>query len=249
MNATSTDDDADRSAPSSTTSLLLHREVRWGAILWIVGVVQFFVAMIVVQLAWTAPYSLAQNYISDLGNTACGPYGARYVCSPIYYVFNASIIALGILLILGTILVRSAFPSKFTSRAGLVLFALAGLGAAGVGLSPENVNNAVHSASAVLAFAGGTVAVLLFATAFGRRSRWGTGFWAYSVLLGATSLGGWGLVVLAAAHVGNLGATVGLGGIERIVGFPVMIWGLIFGFQLALARAPAPGAARRSIPS
>ncbi|MGA8709629.1 MAG: DUF998 domain-containing protein [Thermoplasmata archaeon] len=233
------DDVAPAPAPPEPAAPLLHREVRQGALLWIVGVVQFFVAMVVVQLAWTTPYSLTQNYLSDLGNTACGPYGGRYVCSPLYYVFNDSIIVLGVLLLIGAVWIRSALPPKFTSKAGLFVLCLAGAGAAGVGFLPENVDITVHSASALLAFAGGAIGVLLLAAALGRHSRW-AGFWAYSVPLAVVSLGAWGLVILADLHVGGIDSTLGPGGIERLIGFPVLLWALVFGLQLARAPVFAP---------
>jgi len=58
--------------------------IRLGAIVWIAAI-QFFIAQIVVQSAWTTPFSLTANYISDLGNTTCAPYPAgstMYVCCP-----------------------------------------------------------------------------------------------------------------------------------------------------------------------
>lgn len=222
---------------------LLHREAHHGAILWIVGVVQFFVVMAVVQLAWTTPYSLTQNYISDLGNTACGPYGGRYVCSPLYYLFNDSAIALGILLLIGAVWIRSAFPRTTPSRLGLLLLALAGAGAAGVGLFPENVLNGVHSASALLAFAGGAVGVLMLAMSVGRHSPW-RGFWTYSVVLGTVALGSWGFVVLAALNVGGVLSTLGAGGIERLIGFPTLLWGLLAGTQISRLPVFAPSGIR-----
>jgi hypothetical membrane protein len=230
-------------APSKRPGPLLHREARHGALLWIAGVTQFFVAMALVQLAWTRTYSLTQNYISDLGNTGCGGYAGRYVCSPLYYVFNDSIVVLGVLLLIGAVWIRSAFPSRPTAKLGLLLLCLAGVGAIGVGLFPENVDNPVHSASALLAFVGGALAVLLLAAAVGRRSRW-PGFFTYSLLLGGVSLGSWVLVALVSLHVGGLDSTLGPGGIERLIGFPVLLWGLVFGIQVARAPVYAPSGLR-----
>lgn len=236
----------DARAPLEAAAPRLHREVRQGAILWIIGVTQFFIAMAIVQLGWTTPYSLTQNYLSDLGNTTCGPYGGRYVCSPLYYVFNDSIITLGILLLIGTVWIRSALPPKSTRDVGLVLLCVAGIGVATVGFVPEDVNISVHSAAALLAFAGGSIAILLFARALGRHSRW-AGFWEYSVLFGAVSLGSWGLVALVDLHVGGLGSTIGPGGIERLIGFPVLLWGLMFGIQLVRTPVYAPSGIRPTL--
>jgi len=47
-----------------------------GGACWAVGVIQYAVAQ-VVAAAWTRPYSLRSNCISDLGNTACGMFPGR----------------------------------------------------------------------------------------------------------------------------------------------------------------------------
>src|SRR3954469_20961189 len=84
------------------------RAIRRGAIVWVLAI-QFFVAQLIVQLAWPTSFSLRTNYISDLGNTACGPYpdGDRimYVCSPWHALMNASFIALGVIILVGAALI------------------------------------------------------------------------------------------------------------------------------------------------
>src|SRR4029077_8587406 len=88
-----------------------ERTVWLGAIVWVLAV-QFFVAQIVVQSAWVTPFSLTQNFISDLGNTDCGPYppdSGMYVCSPWHTWMNASFILLGLIILVGAALVRKAF--------------------------------------------------------------------------------------------------------------------------------------------
>src|ERR1022692_1266523 len=64
-----------------------------GGACWAAGVVQYAAAQVVAAGAWTRPYSLKNNYISDLGNTACGmfhvPHGTPYyVCSTSHAVLN-----------------------------------------------------------------------------------------------------------------------------------------------------------------
>ncbi|GAA3434772.1 hypothetical protein [Kutzneria kofuensis] len=66
-----------------------------GGFLWIVAMVQYFVAQIAVAAHWRTPYSWRDNYISDLGNTDCGAFLATYVCSPLAGVMNASFIVAG----------------------------------------------------------------------------------------------------------------------------------------------------------
>ena len=97
-----------------------RRTVRLGAVVWICAV-QFFVMQAVVQSAWTSPFSLIHNFISDLGNTVCGPYPAgsgRFVCSPWHAAMNASFALQGVLIAAGVLLVLAAFPPGFArSRA------------------------------------------------------------------------------------------------------------------------------------
>jgi hypothetical protein len=50
----------------------LTRQVIFGAACWALSTA-FFVDQAIVQAASARPYSLAANYISDLGSTACGP--------------------------------------------------------------------------------------------------------------------------------------------------------------------------------
>src|SRR5262245_10296100 len=97
---------------SSSFGLDAKRAIWLGAIIWILAV-QFFIAQAVVQAAWTTPFSLTQNFISDLGNTTCAPYpldSNSYVCSPWHALMNASFILLGLIILVGGVLVRTAFP-------------------------------------------------------------------------------------------------------------------------------------------
>src|SRR5262245_31530718 len=122
------------------------RALRLGAIIWMLAV-QFFIAQAVVQSAWTTPFSLKQNFISDLGNTTCAPYpldSTSYVCSPWHAWMNASFIVLGLTILFGCALVRTAFPRGFARLAGLTLLALAGIGIIAVGLFPENERIELH---------------------------------------------------------------------------------------------------------
>src|SRR6476659_548997 len=106
------------------------RTIRGGAIVRMLAI-QFFIAQIIVQSAWTTPFSLTANYISDLGNTTCGPYpvgSTMYVCSPWHAWMNASFILLGVIILVGAALIWRAFPSGQARTIGLVLLALAGPG-------------------------------------------------------------------------------------------------------------------------
>lgn len=226
--------------PGPTYGPLVHRSVHHAAILWLVGVLQFLLAMVVTQLRWSSPsYSLTQNYISDLGAVKCGAIGGRFVCSPWYLVFDISSVLLGALLILGVLLIPTAFPNRGSRTVGLGLFVLAGLGAIGVGLSPEDVNLAVHQTAALLAFAGGGLALIVIGFAMFRDTRW-NGYRAYSVFSGLFALVALGFFVAKSWQWGGLWADLGPGGIERLVVAPMLLWMLVAATHLLSIRSFAP---------
>jgi hypothetical membrane protein len=211
---------------------LVHRSVRHGAILWIVGVLEFVVGMIVTQIGYPG-YSLTQNYISDLGATQCGEWTGRYVCSPWHDVFMISIVAMGILIILGLVLLRTAFPPRGTRTVGLALLTLTGLGAIGVGLSPENVNITIHSLSAAVAFVGGGFALVVLSLAMFRDTRW-DGYRAYTMISGLIGL------IAFALFEGRIYGPLGVGGMERLIVAPILLWAVIVGIHLARIPTYAP---------
>jgi hypothetical membrane protein len=220
---------------------LVHRAVHHGAYLLILGAVEFVVAMAVTQWGWnsSAPYgsySLLHNYISDLGAVNCGawPSGStHYVCSPWHLVFNAGIVALGLLLLLGVILIRTGFPARRSSSLGLGFLAIAAVGAIGVGLSPEDVNYYVHAGSAVVAFLFGNLALILLGVAMFRDTRW-DGYRAYTMFSGLV-----GLVALF-LYLGHAWGPLGVGGMERLIVAPLLLWAVVAGVHLARVPTYAP---------
>jgi len=227
-------------APQGRYGPLVHRSVHHGAVLWLVGVVQFLAAMIVTQLGWTNPtYSLTQNYISDLGAVHCGLFASRTICSPWHLVFDISIVLLGVFLILGVLLLPSAFPNRRSRTLGLGLLVASGFGAIGVGLFPEDVNLNAHTVSALLAFAGGGFALIVLGVAMFRDTRW-DGYRAYSMLSGLVALVALLLFALHSWHWGGLWSDLGAGGIERLIVAPVLLWALVVGIHLRRIPSFAP---------
>src|SRR3569623_678215 len=98
-----------------------------GPIIWVLSL-QYLVVQPVVAAAWSIGYSWRNNLISDLGNTVCGPFGDRFVCSPDHAQMNASFIMLGITMALGSILIYQEFRKNRGSRIGFTLMGLAGIG-------------------------------------------------------------------------------------------------------------------------
>ena len=242
--------EAPEAAPAETERMgpLVHRAVRHGAIMLILGAVAFLVGNIVTQLLWnsSAPYgsySLLHNYISDLGAVNCGTEGsgsmARMVCSPGHDVFNALIVVMGLLIVGAVLLLRTAFPPRRSSTIGLGLLALAGIGAIGVGLSPEDVDLTVHTASALVAFLFGNLALIVLGFAMFRDTRW-DGYRAYSILSGLVGLVA--LILFVAGAVGPLG----FGGMERLIVAPILLWAIVAGIHLVRIPTYAPSGIRTS---
>ncbi len=224
---------------------LVHRSVHHGAIAWLVGTIQFLVAMVVVQLTWTgsSPYSLSQNVISDLGNTSCGTFASHDVCSPLHLVFDASLILFGLLLLLGILLIPTAFPARASRSIGLGLMAVGGIGAILAGIFPENTIGALHSIGALLAFAGGGLALFVLSGAMLRDTRW-DGFRTYTAVSGLITLISLILYVGGAWNRGGWWADLGVGGLERLIVAPFLLWLLVAGLHLARIPTFAPPNAR-----
>ena len=208
------------------------RRLRIGGVLWILAAVQFVVAMVVVQLAWTHPYDLLQNAISDLGAVTCheNPMGTSYVCSPLHEVFNASIIIFGVLVASGALVTQPAFPPRRTASAAGATLMIAGLGATLVGVFPEDVYGTGHGIGALLAFVGASIALILFGVAMTHERKWAP----YRILsFGCGAISG-GTVILSI--ISENWGPIGFGGLERIILAPALVWLVVMG--LVLVRAP-----------
>jgi len=218
---------------------LVHRSAHHGALLLLIGSIEFIIANIVTQIGYGPSYSLSGNYISDLGARYCGVFGGsgslpgHYACSPWSYVFNAGIIIMGILLILSALLIRTAFRPRKSRWIGLGALAIAGIGAIGVGLSPEDVNITVHAISAFLAFAGAGFALIFLGFAMFRDTRW-DGFRMYTVVSGLVDL-----IALILFFTKNY-AGLGVGGMERLIVAPVLLWAIVAGIHLLRIPTYAP---------
>lgn len=214
------------------------RRVGFGGLFWILGAVQFVIAMVIVQLAWTTPYNLAENAISDLGAVHCAEnaMGTSYVCSPLHVVFNVSIILFGLLIAAGVILVRPALPQGRIATAATLVLVVAGAGAAMVGFFPEDVQGLAHSLGALLAFVGAASALTLFGV-----SMWGRPTWSgYCLLSFACGIASGGTIV--ASNIREQWGPLGFGGLERLIVAPALLWLVIVG--LRLVRLPTSGSPR-----
>lgn len=189
------------------------RSARWGAVLIGLGIVQFSAAMAVVQAGYPH-YSDLTNFISDLGNTATSPW---------HWVFNVSIILLGILAFVGILLAWGGFPPGATRVVGLSLLLVASLGAIFVGLFPENVNPTVHGLASLAVFAPGGAALLVLAAGMGPATSWR---WLRvpSAVLGLITLASLAYYLPYQANYPGF--------VERLIVFPILVWGILAAIQL-----------------
>jgi hypothetical membrane protein len=221
----------------TTFPATMTRQIVFGAACWALSIA-FFVNQAIVQAASARPYSLATNYISDLGNTACGSYSAggyhADVCSPLHGLMNATFIVVGLLHVLGAILTRRAWPRRLLTSSGLALLALAGVGLILAGFAPENVNLSLHSQGALFGLDCLNVAMILLGLGLLHVAR------------------GLGAMALVAGLVGIVGsvlfmhslAGLPVGTAERIADYPAAAMVVVLGAFLlgssASARARAP---------
>jgi hypothetical membrane protein len=204
------------------------RRLRLGPVLYVTSI-QYFLAQLIVARRWSPPYSLSRNTISDLGNTACGNYGGRLVCSPLHGLMNASFVVLGVTMMAGSALIWRGRGTGRAAAAGLGLMGVSGAGVVLVGLFPENSVGALHGTGAGLSFVLGNVGIIVLGGAF----RLPLGLRLYSYLSGAGALAALGCFV-SGRYLG-----LGEGGMERVVAYPQTAWLIVIGLYLLCAsRAP-----------
>jgi hypothetical membrane protein len=194
--------------------------------LFVAGILLFFVAMIIAQAFYpctSSCYNIATNPISDLGNT---------FTSPLWSLFNYSLILFGTLFFAGIIVMFDYLPKGLTGRIGTFFLLLSAFGAAGVGTVPENTILHIHAIFAVIAFASGGLGVLLTGIAIFRQKS--TLYSTYSVLSGIIVL----FVLLLFMFPGLTpklkmsGSGIGFGLVERIIAAPTLLWVFVTGVKL-----------------
>ena len=187
-----------------------------GALLF-VAAAQFLMGMLFAEALYPG-YSISGNYISDLGAFCNGVFPAAGVCvvyQPTSAIFNSSIFVLGLLLVIAAYVFWR--PLRWRSFSLLVL--LTGIGAMGVGVFPETFPVA-HEITSDIAFVFSGIAAI----------------WAYritkapmsffSVILGVLNL------VAVVLFTANVLFGLGVGGMERTIVYPVILWAVAFGGYL-----------------
>jgi len=154
-------------------------------------------------------YSVAKDYISELGALSA-------VTAPI---FNTSIIVLGLTAILAAYLLRRG--SVITNKVFLNFLALCGIGCVGVGAFPmDSPIPYAHSIAALVAFLFGALAAIASSKFQEAPASY------FSIILGVLSL------VSLALFVVRMDLGLGIGGIERMISHPTLLWAVMFGGYL-----------------
>ncbi|MDF2742280.1 MAG: hypothetical protein K0S88_3650 [Actinomycetia bacterium] len=188
-----------------------------GGLLLTAGVT-IVMGIITAEALYTNPYN-ARMEISDLGATETG-----VVLHPSSTIFNATMLVAGAMIITAAFLAHRA-PHR---RAVTIPTGLLGIGVLGVGIFPGNIHPQ-HPLFAYTAFLAGGLAVLLSAWVTPQPLR------AIFAVMGTISLA----FTLASVSLLEWGpfARLDLGGVERWMVYPVLLWLVGFGGYLA-ARQP-----------
>ncbi len=187
-----------------------------GALLFLAGAI-ILMGIMSAEALYPLPYTTGGNEISDLGGTE--PPGGL-VFQPSATIFDWSMIAVGIIVIVAALLIHRGLGR----RAVTIPLAVLGVGALGVGIFPGNTGTP-HALFAMTTFVAGGIAGLTGGLVTAGPFRW------LSMLCGAVAL----LVLVGYMLMGDAMplAALGIGGVERWIVYPIIIWIIGFGGYLA----------------
>lgn len=192
-----------------------------GAILY-VSCLQYYVVQVLVGRQWRPHFSWSRNTISDLGNTVCGRWDGRPLCSPQHNLMNLSFVLLGASMLIGSLLIGHVYRNQRGASMGFGCMEIAGAGVALVGLFPENSVPALHGLGATLSFVFGNVSIVVL----GCSLRLPLALRVFSVALGVLAL------VALVAYESSQSVGLGHGGLERVVAFPQSVWLIVIGVSM-----------------
>jgi len=151
-------------------------------------------------------YSVSSNYISDLGVGPALPSA----------LFTIAVILFGLMALMAAVLFRQRDKKSMLWP----LLTLSGIGAIGVGVINEDFISLIHRAAALLAFLFGNLAAL----------------YTYKVTRPPVSyvFASLGLIGLSALGLygGEVYLGLGVGGMERMILYPAILWAISFGAYL-----------------
>ncbi len=208
-----------------------------GALILVAGI-QFIIGAHIAEATYPG-YSINQNYLSDLGATVrFTETGAPTIIiqQPASLIFTVIVFTAGVLATIAAYLMFPALRSKKT----VVLLGILGVGMLGVAIFSE-VYTLVHGIFSLIVFFSGSLAAIL---SFRLQKR-PVGH--ISVILGVV-----GLVAIVLAELSSLyiilpelgfsasgappfSTPIGIGGMERMIAYPIMLWLVMFGASLIAA--------------
>jgi hypothetical membrane protein len=182
-------------------------------ILLLIGSIQFTILLVIAESIYPG-YSTSTNFISDLGVWG----------KPSALLFNPSIALLGALNLVSSYFIKKQFNLGKVAY----LFALASTGTLAVGFFPENTVLVggfalIHGIGAFLAF------LMSAAAAIAAYTYTKSPFRFISIVLGIVSFVSF-VLFLTTAPYGSLG--IGIGGMERMIVYPTLLWTISFGGYL-----------------
>jgi hypothetical membrane protein len=188
-------------------ALTMHKNCSLAGVLLLVGSIQYIVVQLICEAVYPN-YSVSANFISDLGVWG----------QPTAAAFNASIALLGVTVFASAFLMRKQLGLGWK----VWLFIIAGVGYIFIGLFPEDgygikALSLFHASGAIVGFVVGG-ALALSAVAFTRRP-----FKQVSAVLGGLTF------VAAVLFIAELDFGLGVGGIERVMTYPLLLWYVAFG--------------------
>jgi len=160
-------------------------------------------------------YSMADNYISDLGNFS----------HPVPAVlFNASILVFGAMAVYAGLLLMTALDKWLG-----ILLILAGAGGIGIGIFNEGTILAIHYVCAFTVFFCGGIAIYWSARVLYTRPT----SWIILILAGIVALFFSFMVYnVVSSSPDKILLGIGVGGMERMVAFPTIFWAMATGIYL-----------------
>ncbi|MDJ0733166.1 MAG: DUF998 domain-containing protein [Nostocaceae cyanobacterium] len=191
-----------------------------GTLLFLAGSI-IFMGIITGEIFYPPGYSTSVNDISDLGGTR-PPNSVIY--QPSATIFNITMIVTGIMIIVATLFVQKYFQKRVAS----IPLGIFGFGILGVGIFPGNVEF-YHGLFSMITFISGGIAAITSCKITPPPYRY------IGIFLGVIAL-----VFLFFANY--FIPTLGSGGTERWVAYPILLWmtgfgGFLLGMQTTTLRS------------
>ena len=190
-------------------------KLKFAGLLYFLSGAIVFMGIITAEAFYPSGYSTFKNEISDLGATR-QPNSVSF--EPSSTIFNTIMLLAGIMVLVASFFQHKYFR-KFLFSIPAILF---GLGLVGVGTFPGN-KSPYHGMAAMLTFLSGRFCAI---TSFKIVT---LPFKYISILFGSVALLTWFTAVFASA---TLISIIGIGGMERWVAYPIMLWLTGFGGYL-----------------